>query len=316
MPAPTSFKGRVVIVTGAGSGLGRSYAEAIAANGGAVVVNDLGAGVDGSGASSTRADEVVAGIRARGGAAVASPDSVADAAGCVRIVQRAVDEWGRVDAVVHSAGNIRNGPIGALTEGDVRSVLDTHLIGAFRLTQLAFRSMAERGYGRFVFTSSASGVFGRANGANYAMAKAGLIGLCNAVAIEGAEHGILANAVLPVAVTRLVPAPADDAAGPLAETLRALTNGERGEPGWVTPLVLHLASERCSRTRRYYSAVRGRYGEVFIGVSRGWISDAGEPPEAAELEEHLAEIEAKDGFELPESTADEIASVSARLEAM
>jgi NAD(P)-dependent dehydrogenase (short-subunit alcohol dehydrogenase family) len=311
----TSFEGRVVIVTGGGSGLGLSYAEEIAARGGSVVVNDLGVAVDGTGGSAGRAEEVAASIRAAGGQAVASADSVADPEGCARIVQRGVDTWGRIDALVHSAGNIRNGPFMDMPEGDVRSLLDTHLVGAFLLTQLAFREMAAQGYGRIVFTSSASGVWGRPNGANYAMAKAGLIGLCNAVAIEGAEHGILANAVLPVAVTRLVPAPAADAAGPLADTLRTLTSGDRGEPAWVTPLVVHLASERCDRTRRYYSALRGRFGEVFVGVSEGWIAEGPEPPSPDDIADHLPAMESKERFDLPATTGDEIELVSARLDA-
>jgi NAD(P)-dependent dehydrogenase (short-subunit alcohol dehydrogenase family) len=311
----TSFEGRVVVVTGAGSGLGRSYAEAIAARGGAVVVNDLGVAVDGTGAEAGRAEQVAASIRSGGGRAVASADSVADAEGCDRMVQCALDTWGRIDAVVHSAGNIRNGPFATMPEADVRALLDTHLVGAFLLTQRAFREMAGQGYGRVVFTSSASGLFGRPNGANYAMAKAGLIGLCNGVAIEGAEHGILANAVLPVAVTRLVPPPAADAQGPLVDTLRALTDGDRGEPEWVAPLVLHLASERCTRTRRYYSAVRGRFAEVFVGVSEGWMADGPEPPSPEELEARLDAIESKEAFDLPEKMADELALVTARLDA-
>ncbi len=201
------FTGRTVIVTGAGNGLGRSHALELGRRGAHVVVNDLGASTDGHGESQAAADLVVDEIRRAGGSAVASYASVADDDGCRAIAEVARNAHGRIDALVHNAGILRNAPFHEMTDDRFFPVLETHLLGAFYLTRAVYPTMIEQRYGRIVFTSSGTGAFGRADGANYASAKAALLGLCNALAIEGADHGILANAILPVAFTRLAGAP-------------------------------------------------------------------------------------------------------------
>lgn len=218
---------------------------------------------------------------------------------------------GRVDAVVHSAGIVRNVPFVTMTEDDRDEVLRVHLTGAFDLTQSAFRVMAEQRHGRVVFTSSASGLFGRPNGTNYAMAKAGLIGLCNSVAIEGASCGILANAVLPIASTRLATPRHQDDQSEMGKMLQWLDASTRNDPAWVAPLVVYLASDRCDRTHRYYSAAQGRFAEVAVAVSSGWVAPGDAPPTVEALEANLDSIESlpDEGLEWPKSTADELNSI-------
>ena len=202
------FSGRIVVVTGAGNGLGRVHALEFGRRGANVVVNDLGTSGTGEGASSQDADAVVAEITSEGGTAVASHDSVATDAGCRAIADRAMRSFGRIDAVVHNAGILRNAMFEDLTDDDWSAVLVTHLTGQFFLSRAVWPIMREQQYGRLVFTSSSSGAFGRPFGANYAAAKAGVLGLCNALAIEGQEHGILANAILPSGLTRMSASPA------------------------------------------------------------------------------------------------------------
>lgn len=309
-----SFSGRTVIVTGAGNGLGRAHALEFGRRGAHVVVNDLGSSTDGQGGSQAAADLVVDEIRQARGSAVASYDSVADDDGCRAIAALAVAHQGRIDAVVHNAGILRNAPFHEMSDDRFFPVLETHLLGAFYLTRAAYPTMVDQGYGRIVFTSSGTGAFGRSDGANYASAKAALLGLCNALAIEGAAHGILANAILPVAFTRLAGAPditdtSDDAAAARAEAATART---RMLPEWVTPMVVYLASEECTRTRHYYSAALGRFARVFIAATAGWYAPGDTPPTVEEVEEHLDTIENLDEFDLPDSVHDEIAKVTAR----
>ena len=194
----------MAIVTGAGRGLGRLYALDLARRGASVVVNDLGGTMGGDGADAPVADEVVDEIRRAGGIAVASYDSVDTPEGGEAIVRTALDEFGRLDAVVSNAGIFQTVPFDELTPDDWRRMLHVHLDGAFHLSQPAYRVMKAQGYGRFVFIASSAGLFGQPNSAHYAAAKAGTLGLANVIAIEGAEHGILANCVLPFGYSRMV----------------------------------------------------------------------------------------------------------------
>ncbi len=261
------FEGRAVIVTGAGNGLGRAHALELGRRGADVVVNDLGGSTAGDGASTRAADFVVDEIRAAGGSALASYDSVADDAGCRAIAEQTRDHFGRVDAVVHNAGILRNAMFEEMTDERLWPVLQTHLLGAVFLSRAVYPAMIERGYGRLVFTASGSGAFGRPNGANYAAAKAGILGLCNALALEGATHGILANAILPVGFTRLAGAP--DATDTSDAAVAARRDAEAANPRfaaeWVTPMAVYLASEACTRTQHFYSAANGRFA---VGVRR------------------------------------------------
>lgn len=308
------FHGRAVIVTGAGNGLGRSYALELARRGAAVVVNDLGTSTSGEGCSVRSADRVLYEIQRAGGRAVASHDSVASGSGCEAIAARCLEAFGRIDAVVHNAGILRNAPFDKMTNEQFFPVLGTHLVGAYLLTRAVYPTMRDQGYGRLVFTSSSSGLFGRTNGANYAAAKAGVIGLCNALALEGAPHGVLANAVLPVAMTRLGGAPdaADTSPDAAARRAELREREPRMAPEWVTPLVIYLASEACSVTHRYYSAINGRYARVFVGVTAGWRAPDEGPPTAEQLRDRLGDIEDREDHDLPESTFDEIELVARR----
>ena len=195
-------------------------------------------------------------------------------------------------------------------------VLETHLLGAFYLTRAVYPAMVEQGYGRIVFTSSGTGAFGRPDGANYASAKAALLGLCNALAIDGAEHGILANAILPVAYTRLAGAPdiTDTSDASRRRPRRGgIVTAPRMLPEWVTPMVVYLASEECTRTRHYYSAALGRFARVFIAATSGWYAPGDTPPTVEAIEAHLDVIENRDEFDLPDSVFDEIAKITERL---
>jgi NAD(P)-dependent dehydrogenase (short-subunit alcohol dehydrogenase family) len=199
-----AFKDQVVIVTGAGRGLGRLYAKEIARRGGSVVVNDLGGTMHGEGSDHGVADQVVEEIERAGGVAVASHDSVASPEGGEAIVSTAVERFGRLDAVVSNAGIFQTAEFERLALEDWRRMLNVHLGGSFHVSQPAFRVMKSQGYGRFVFIASSAGLFGQPRSAHYAAAKAGIVGLMNVIAIEGAAHGILANSVLPFGHSRMV----------------------------------------------------------------------------------------------------------------
>lgn len=312
-----SFEDRAVVVTGAGGGLGRSYALELARRGAQVLVNDLGGAVDGSGASSKPADRVVDEIHAIGGVAVASYDSVASPAGGRRIVEACLDAFGRLDAVVNNAGNLRYAPFDELDDESVEALVGTHLLGAFHVSRPAFRAMKEARYGRFVFTSSAAGLFGNAQQAHYAAAKAGILGLVNAVAIEGEPHGIAANAVLPVAYTRM--SQGTDAGVIRPQDAARLAGIERlGDalgPDYVTPLVVFLASDACALTQQAFSAAWGRYARVFVGVTQGWYGPSDAPASAEDVRDHLPEIGDLGRYVVPASVYDEAGHVIERLPA-
>src|SRR5690348_10050937 len=198
------FKDQVAVVTGAGRGLGRLYALDLAKRGASVVVNDLGGSMHGEGADRTVADEVVAEITAAGGIATASHDSVDSPEGGEAIVRTAVEHFGRLDAVISNAGIFNSIHFEEMTPAKWRQMLAVHLDGGFYLSQPAFKVMKKQKYGRFVFISSSGGMFGQHLEAHYAAAKAGLVGLSNVIALEGADHGILSNTVLPFGFSRMV----------------------------------------------------------------------------------------------------------------
>jgi NAD(P)-dependent dehydrogenase (short-subunit alcohol dehydrogenase family) len=309
------FDQRAVIVTGAGNGLGREHARELARRGASVVVNDVGGTTDGTGSSTRSADFVVDEIRTEGGTAIASYESVSSDAGCRRVAHQALDAFGRIDAVVHNAGILRNASFSEMSDDQWTPVVETHLFGAFFLTRAVWPHMVAAGYGRLVFTSSASGVWGRVEGANYGAAKAGIIGLCNVLALEGADHGIFANAVMPVASTRLAGAPEAADRSEAAHAHRASAYENRMAPEWVTPLVVYLASDVCDRTHRYYSAVRGRFAEVFVGVTDGWVAESPTSPSAEAVAEHLVAIEDRSKFAVPNDTFHEVQLASERVNA-
>ena len=288
-----SFIDRVAIVTGAGGGLGRTYALDLAARGASVVVNDLGGSTAGVGSDASAAQKVVDEITAKGGSAVASHDSVSTPEGGAAIVQAALDSFGKVDIVVNNAGILRDKTFSKLENQDLEAVLDVHLRGAFHVSQPAFRVMKENGYGRFVFTASNAGVFGNFGQANYGAAKMGLVGLSNVLAIEGAKAGIRSNVICPIARTRMT----EDILGPLAESV---------EPELVTPMVVYLASETCELTHEVFSAGGGRYARVFVGLAPGWFAGKGVEVSADDVAAHIDDIRDQDGYIVPRSVTDEL----------
>ncbi|MFZ1177293.1 MAG: SDR family NAD(P)-dependent oxidoreductase, partial [Mycobacterium sp.] len=201
--ADLRFDGRVAVVTGGGRGLGRSYAMLLASQGAKVVVNDPGGGLTGDGTDAGPADDVVREIVAAGGQAVASTASVATAGGGKAIIDAALDMYGRVDILIHNAGIVRRASLKEMSYEDFDTVLDVHLRGAFHVVRPAFPVMCDAGYGRIVLTSSIGGLYGNHNVANYAAAKAGVIGLSNVAALEGAADGVACNVIVPAAVTRM-----------------------------------------------------------------------------------------------------------------
>jgi NAD(P)-dependent dehydrogenase (short-subunit alcohol dehydrogenase family) len=254
--AALRFDDRVAVITGGGRGLGRAYAMQLAARGAKVVVNDIGGGLGGDGTDTRPADDVVAEIRAAGGQAVASTDSVATAAGGQAIIATALERYGRVDILVHNAGNVRRGSLKEMSYDDFDAVLDVHLRGAFHVVRPAFPVMAAAGYGRVVLTSSIGGLYGNHGVANYAAAKAGIIGLTNVVALEGAADGVLCNAIVPGALTRMADGLDTSAYPPM-------------DPALVAPTVGWLAHESCSVTGELYIAIAGRVARAFIAETPG-----------------------------------------------
>jgi NAD(P)-dependent dehydrogenase (short-subunit alcohol dehydrogenase family) len=301
------FAGQVAIVTGAGRGLGRLYAMELARRGASVVVNDLGGSMHGEGADAGVADAVVEQIERAGGVAVASHDSVDNPEGGEAIV-RAVDRFGRLDAVVSNAGIFNSVAFEDLSTEQWRRMLSVHLDGGFHVSQPAYRVMKAAGYGRFVFASSSGGMFGQPLEAHYAAAKAGLVGLANVIAIEGAPHGILANTVLPFGYSRMVTETVGDPTA-LEKTgfLKVI------QPELVAPMVVFLASRACEFSHHNYSACAGRYARVFVGLGEGWLADPDSNPTADDIADRLSEISATEPFSVPMSIFEEVFGVCDRL---
>jgi len=302
------FADQVVIVTGAGRGLGRLYAIEIARRGGSVVVNDLGSTMHGEGSDASVANRVVEEIERAGGVAVSSHDSVASPEGGEAIVRTAVERFGRLDAVVSNAGIFQTAEFEKLAVDDWRRMLNVHLDGSFYLSQPAFRVMKSQGCGRFVFIASSAGLFGQPQSAHYAAAKAGIVGLTNVIAIEGAAHGILANTVLPFGYSRMVTETVGgEQVAAESAFLRAI------DPELVVPLVVFLASRACNFSHRNYSAAAGRYARVFVGLGEGWLAEPGSRPSADDIASHLDEVSATEPFTVPASIFEEVAGIAARL---
>src|SRR5919206_347920 len=263
------FDGRVAIVTGAGGGLGK-------------------------------ADATVEEIKAAGGEAVANYDSVATPEGGAGITQTALDAFGTVDIVINNAGILRDKSFANLAVPDIQAVIDVHLMGAFYVTQPAFKVMKEKGYGRLLFTASSAGVFGNFGQANYGAAKMGLVGLSNVLAVEGAKAGIRSNVIAPIARSRLT----EELLGPLADLV---------EPELVMPLSLYLVSEACELTHEIFSVGGGKYSRIFVGETPGWFAGKGTQPTVEDIAEHIGEIRAEDGYTIPGNANDDIRLLLAAL---
>ena len=250
------FDGRVAIVTGAGGGLGRSHALALAARGARVVVNDL-----------AQADAVVAEITAAGGQAIANAASVTDEAAVAAMVQQALDTWGRVDILVNNAGILRDKSFGKMSMADFRLVLDVHLMGAAICSQAVWATMRAQKFGRIVMTTSSSGLYGNFGQANYGAAKMALVGLMQTLSIEGARDGIRVNCLAPTAATRMT------------EGLLPPPVLERLKPEAVTPALLHLVSDDAP-TRAIVCAGAGTFERAYVTLTRGvHLGDGADAPE-------------------------------------
>lgn len=303
------FSEQVVVVTGAGRGLGRLYALALAERGATVVVNDIGGSMGGDGADPDVAAGVVEEIHRAGGTAVACHDSVADPDGAAAIIDRAVKGFGRLDAVISNAGIFTSIPFEELSADQWRRMLAVHLDGGFHLSRAAFRVMKKQNYGRIVLVSSSAGMFGQHLEAHYAAAKAGLVGLSNVIALEGAPHGIKANTVLPFGLSRMVLETLGADPGDSAESgfLKAI------RPELVVPMAIYLASRDCAVTGQNFSACAGRFARVFVGLTDGWLADPHREPTPADIAEHLDEIAVADAFTIPGSIYEEVFAVCERL---
>ncbi len=291
--ADIGFDGKVAIITGAGGGLGRQHALELARRGARIVVNDLGGSVHGEGGDVGPAQKVVQEIVDLGGEAVADTNSVATPEGGKAIVQSAVDAFGTVDIVVNNAGILRDKSFHNLDQSMVEAVIQVHLLGAFYVTQPAYQIMREKGYGRIVSTSSNSGILGNFGQSNYGAAKMGLVGFTRVLAIEGRKNGIKANAIAPVALTRMT----EEMFGAAGDAL---------DPKLVSPLVAYLASEACPVSGEVYSAAGGIISRFFIGLTPGYYNPA---LTAEDIAEHWDEIRDESGYIVPEDSSGEISKI-------
>ncbi len=250
------FDGRVAVISGAGGGLGRDYALLLASRGAKVVVNDLGTSRRGEGTDLSMAQAVVDEIRAAGGEAVANGDSVASAAGGKAIVDTALDAFGRIDILVHNATINRHGAFRDLAFEDFSAVIDVHLHGAFHLAKAAFPRMCDQGHGRIILVSSIAGLYGERNVSAYCTGKAAVIGLANALALEGSEHGVTANCIVPAARTRLAEGRDTDDFPPWGSEL-------------VAPALGWLAHDSCTASGELFVALAGRMAQAYVTETRG-----------------------------------------------
>ena len=274
IPVPQlRFDDRVAVVTGAARGLGRAYAELLASRGAKVVVNDPGGSLAGEGVDAGPAEHVASEIAAAGGQAVACTESVTTRDGGDAIIQTALEHYGRLDILIHNAGNVRRGSLKEMRYEDFDAVLDVHLRGAFNVVRPAFPVMCQARYGRIVLTSSIGGLYGNRDVANYAAAKAGVIGLSNVAALEGAAEGVTCNVIVPAAVTRMAAGIDTSAYPPMGADL-------------VAPVVGWLAHESCSVTGEMFVALAGRVARAVVAEAPGvcrpsWtVEDVGEHIEA------------------------------------
>ena len=283
------FKGRVAIVTGAGGGLGRQHALALAAHGAKVLVNDLGGARDGSGGSVSAAQAVVDEILAAGGEAIANGASVTDFVAVQAMVQQAVDAWGRVDILVNNAGILRDKSFAKMELADFELVVDVHLMGAVHCTKAVWALMNEQKYGRIVMTTSSSGLYGNFGQSNYGAAKMALVGLMQTLSIEGAKNDIRVNCLAPTAATRMTE-------GLMPEAVLAAL-----QPEAVVPAMLVLAAQDAP-TRTILCAGAGSFEAAHITLTQGvWLGNDALTPER--LAEKLAEVVDPAGQTVPQSGA-------------
>ncbi len=273
--ADIRFDGQVAIVTGAGGGLGRAYALELAKRGAKVVVNDLGGSMDGAGGSSDAAGKVVAEIVAAGGTAIANGSSVTDDAGVARMVQDAMDAWGRIDILIANAGVLRDKSFSKMDVPDFQFVIDVHLMGTAKCAKAVWEIMKAQNYGRIVGVTSPTGLYGNFGQANYGAAKAGIVGLMLTLKIEGAKNNIHVNVISPVAATRMT------------ENLMPADMLTKLGPAMIAPGVLFLCSEDAP-TGTILTAGGGAFAVARLHETEGaWLGDA---PSVENVRDHWAVI--------------------------
>jgi NAD(P)-dependent dehydrogenase (short-subunit alcohol dehydrogenase family) len=295
--ADISFAGRVVVISGAGKGMGREHALLLASRGAAIVVDDIDA---------PAADEVTTLIRDRGGKAVASHETVATRAGGQAIIQTAIDEFGTVDVVVHNAGYVDFENFEDLTEAQITKMVNTHLLGGYWLTQPAWPIMKAKNYGRVVLVSSGSGIMGHHGLADYCGAKAGLYGLMTALAFEGEPFGIRTNAIFPTASTTImdetfakIPEFQKWSFGESFEPYSDLMNQTpRFLPTVASPMVAYLSSEECAVNGECFSTTAARFARTFFGVANGWVVTDFDSLSPESIRSHLPQIRALENYSI------------------
>lgn len=282
-----TFEGQVAIVTGAGGGLGREHALALAQRGAKVLVNDLGGSLDGVGGSVSAAQAVVNEIKALGGEAIANGASVTDLAGVQAMVQQAIDAWGRVDILVNNAGILRDKSFAKMEMDDFRLVVEVHLIGAANCCKAVWPHMQAQNYGRIVMTTSSSGLYGNFEQSNYGAAKMAQVGLMQTLSIEGAKHNIHVNALAPTAATRMTE-------GLMPEAVLAAL-----KPAAVVPAMLVLA-HACAPTRTILCAGAGGFEAAHITLTQGvYVGTGADAPE--QLAEQLGAVLDRSNEKVPQS---------------
>ncbi|GAB6389063.1 SDR family oxidoreductase [Stutzerimonas marianensis] len=299
MNEPIRFEDKVVIVTGAGGGLGRAHALLFARHGARVVVNDLGGSAQGEGANASAADRVVEEIRQAGGTAVANHDSVTDGS---RIVEQALDCYGRVDVVVNNAGILRDKTFHKMEDADWDLVYRVHVEGAYKVTRAAWPHLREQGYGRVIFTASTSGIYGNFGQSNYGMAKLGLYGLTRTLALEGRKNNVLVNAIAPTGGTRMT------------EGLIPPQVFEQLKPELVSPLVVFLGSDRCLDTGGLFEVGGGWMGKVRWERSLGLGFDPRAGFDAEDVAAHWQQICDFEGAAHPADNLEALKEMMANLQ--
>ncbi|MBC2660365.1 SDR family NAD(P)-dependent oxidoreductase [Novosphingobium flavum] len=304
MTGSLRLDGQVIVVTGAGGGLGRGYVEELARRGARVLANDCHAAA---------LEPVCQAVAAAGGVCLADTHSVAEPEGCAAIVAAALERFGRIDGLVLNAGTIRVAPFAATDSQDLDALLAVHLGGAFHLARAAWPHMAAQGCGRIVFTTSSAGLFGMPQLSAYGAAKGAVAGLMGVLAEEGRDCGIACNAVMPNAASGMTAAIGRSLAGSGGEGPNrwAATAPATFDPRFTAPLVAWLLHPDCPSTHAIYSAALGRITRVFVGVGPGWQGPIDRPPSMEEIAEQWERIGSPDAtMAVPENAYDEFRIVA------
>jgi 3-hydroxyacyl-CoA dehydrogenase/3a,7a,12a-trihydroxy-5b-cholest-24-enoyl-CoA hydratase len=279
------LKGRTALITGSGGGLGRCHALLFAKHGANVVVNDLGGASDGTGGGSSMADAVVEEIKAAGGNAVADYGSVSDAKGAEQMVKTAVDAFGSIDILVNNAGILRDVSFTKCTDAEWDAVYAVHVKGAYNVTKAAWPHMRDNSYGRIIMTASASGIYGNFGQSNYSMAKMGLVGFGQTLALEGEKRNIKTNIIAPIAVSRMT------------ESIMPENVHDMIRADLVSPLVVYLCSESCDANGEVYEVGAGGFWRLETVRGSGWATNpaGGKEVSVEEVADHWAAINDMDG---------------------